>query len=473
MTGTDLLVLLPLIAPLAASVLVLLLVAWRRHARAALGLALLGTMGGLAALPLGAAHAPRLVTPLVTVDAWTLVYQGVVLLAGAAVAGMAHAWLAGGEEHPEELHVLVLLATGGACLLAGATHFASLFLGLELLSISLYALVGYVRSDPRGVEAAIKYLVLAATSSAFLLLGMAFVYGATGRMDLAGLAATRVVGSDAALVAAGAALVLVGIGFKLAVVPFHLWTPDVYQGAPAPVTALVATVSKGGVLAVLARWTLQTPLAEDGRWLLALGAIALASMLAGNLLALRQDNLKRLLAYSSIAHLGYALVALVAGGERAGEAVTFYVVAYVITSLAAFGTVAALSRSEAEAERLEDYRGLLWTHPVLASVFVVALLSLAGVPLTAGFLGKLFVLLAGVSGAAWVLVATLVLGSVIGLFYYLRVVAVLFAEPCESAPTRSPAAWVPLAVVAVLLVVLGVWPNGLLAWLEQAAAALS
>jgi NADH-quinone oxidoreductase subunit N len=262
---------------------------------------------------------------------------------------------------------------------------------------------------------------------------------------------------------------VVGIGFKLGVVPFHMWTPDVYEGAPAPVTAFIATVSKGGMVALLIRFFSQVEGYRYEQLMLVFTIIAIASMLAGNLLALRQKNIKRLLAYSSIAHLGYILVAFLAGTQLGVEAVSFYLVAYFITSLGAFGVVALLSDTERDADRLKDYRGLLWRRPGTAAVFTAMLLSLAGIPLTAGFVGKFYIIASGVNTQLWLLVLMLVLNSVIGLFYYIRVIAVMFAQPEPGQhktrkvlhPALSFASGGAMAVLALLLVWIGVYPTTL------------
>jgi NADH-quinone oxidoreductase subunit N len=344
--------------------------------------------------------------------------------------------------------------------------------------------VGYAPSRPGGVEAALKYLVLAATSAAFLLFGMALYYAAVGRMDF------DIVGwhrpwrweAEPVVIVSGLALMLVGIGFKLGVVPFHLWTPDVYQGAPAPVTALVATISKGAILALLMRLFAAYPRTESDPVILALAVIAVASMVAGNLLALLQTNVKRLLAYSSIAHLGYLLVAFLASGERGPAAATFYLVAYFITTLGAFGVVTVLSGAGRDADRLEDYRGLARRRPVLAGVFTGMLLSLAGIPLTAGFIGKFYVLAAGVGAALWMLVAVMIAASAVGIFYYLRVVIEMYKAPVEEGvePAAAPlisvplslAAGVALAAMTMGLVGLGVYPAPLVGLIETIVAGL-
>jgi NADH-quinone oxidoreductase subunit N len=273
-------------------------------------------------------------------------------------------------------------------------------------------------------------------------------------------------------------MIFVGIGFKLAVVPFHMWTPDVYEGAPVPTAAFVATLSKGGVVALLLRLVTQIDVSRVSALFLALGAVAIASMLAGNLLALWQSNVKRVLAYSSIAHLGYVLVAFLASGELRSTAVTFYMVAYFITTLGAFGIVTALSGRERDMGDIDDYRGLFWHRPWLAGVFTAMLLSLAGMPLTAGFIGKFYLAAAGVGSELWLLVLVLVIASVIGLFYYLRIATALYLRPAERegaifpAPSLTWHASLTLAALTLLLVWLGVFPGPLVDLIEATVGGL-
>jgi NADH-quinone oxidoreductase subunit N len=263
----------------------------------------------------------------------------------------------------------------------------------------------------------------------------------------------------------GLMLVLTGVGFKLAVVPFHLWTPDVYEGAPLPVTAFIATVSKGGMFALLLRWFHVHDVGLAGAPGLVLSIIAIASMLTGNLLALTQNNIKRILAYSSIAHMGYLLVALLAGGALGAPAATYYLTAYMATILGAFGLMTVLSGSRWEAASIDDYRGLFWRRPLVAGAFTTMLLSLAGIPLTAGFLGKFYVIAAGASQSRWVLLFTLVVSSTIGLFYYLRIIVAMYAQPGDAGlgeDSRTPAlplgATLALAALTGLVFLLGVYP---------------
>jgi NADH-quinone oxidoreductase subunit N len=290
--------------------------------------------------------------------------------------------------------------------------------------------------------------------------------------------ATRITGADFDrwLVLPGLALITTGFGFKLAVVPFHLWTPDVYQGAPAPVTAYIATVSKGAMFAVLLRFFYRSGVHDLAPVFIVFSIIAIASMIVGNLLALQQNNVKRILAYSSIAHLGYLLVAFQAAGDLGPTAVTFYLVAYFVTTMGAFGVVTVLSDGSKEADDLGDYRGLFWRRPALAAVFTAMLLSLAGIPVTAGFIGKFYIVAAGASSAMWALIIILVITSAIGLFYYLRIVVVMYGQPSETPAgpsTLAPAESLVLALLTALLLWFGVFPAPLLSIIRNALAGLA
>jgi len=267
-------------------------------------------------------------------------------------------------------------------------------------------------------------------------------------------------------------MILVGIGFKLAVVPFHMWTPDVYQGAPAPVTALVATISKGAVAALLVRLFAPIDLNSFDSLFAVFALLAAGSMVAGNLLALLQQNVKRILAYSSIAHMGYLMVAFLTGGKNAAETVTFYLLAYTIGIMGCFSVITVLSGKHSDAEEPADYRGLFYRRPWLAVFFTAMLLSLAGIPMTAGFLGKFYIMAAGIKTALWVLVMILVLTSGIGVFYYLRLVVILYAREAyireEGTPARvSMPAGLAFSVLAVLLVWLGIAPTPFIELIRQ------
>jgi NADH-quinone oxidoreductase subunit N len=476
MTAADLKALLPLLSVAGAAILAMLGIALRRHHGQTAAIALAGLAAAFASLWMAADGAPRSIPPLLTVDRYALFYMGLILAASATFVLLAYDYFARCEGDPEELYVLMLVATLGALVLVASSHLISLFLGLELLSVALYGMIAYLRTRPLPLEAGLKYLVLAAISAAFLLFGIAIIYAALGTMELSRLATEFLTAPalDRRLVLSGLALVVTGLGFKLAVVPFHLWTPDVYEGAPAPVTAYIATVSKGAIFAVLLRYFHGRILTTPSVFLL-FAAIAMASMIAGNLLALLQVNLKRILAYSSIAHLGYILVAFEAGGNLGAAAVTFYLAAYFVTTLGAFGVISILSNGEKEPATIDAYRGLFWRRPALAVVFTAMLLSLAGIPLTAGFISKFYVLAAGASSARWTLILTLVFTSAIGLYYYLRVVTALYGRT-EKPISHSPLPLIPTVLLAglmLLLIWLGVFPGGLLRLIHAAVAGLA
>ncbi len=468
----------PLLALAAGALALLIQTMIRRHGPTAFGLALLSVAGALAGL-LAAGGRPQAAPPLLVLDGLATFVLGLLLLAALAVLALANAYLARSGEQREEFFLLLLLATLGAGALTMSAHLASLFLGLELLSIALYTLIAYLPRRGAGIEAGTKYLVLTAASTAALLFGMALVYYRLGTLELARLA--NLLGStgyDPVLVA-GLGLAVVGFGFKLALVPFHLWVGDVYQGAPAPVTAFVATVSKGAVAAVLLRFFLQLGLVAHPWWALVFGLLAAGSMITGNLLALLQDNLKRLLAYSSIAHLGYLLVAALAGGPAAAEAVVFYLVAYFVTMLGAFGVIASLSHQGEELESIAHYRGLGRRRPWLAAVLAAMLLSLAGIPLTAGFASKVLVLAAGVGAGLWLLVMLLVVTSLIGLYAYLRVIVAMTMQqrtmddlPAAAGGPVGLASGLCLGLLLGVLLWLGIQPAAVLDWVRRATAGL-
>jgi NADH-quinone oxidoreductase subunit N len=486
MNGTDLIALLPIIVIGAASILVMMGVAVRRSHRLAYTLTLVGISFSIGSLFVSASVGSQQVTPLLTIDPYALFYMGLIFVTTFGVAMLSHGYLEGRAGYNEEFYVLLLLATFGSSVLVASSHFASFFLGLEILSVSLFALIAYPTRGNIPLEGSIKYLIVAGVSTAFMLFGMALVYAHLGTMEFGKMAAAMAAKNfqPTPYWLMGVVMVLTGIGFKLALVPFHMWTPDVYEGAPAPVTAYVATVSKGAMFALLLRYFIEADGYRYHSIFIVLGFIAFASMLVGNILALLQNNVKRILAYSSIAHLGYLLVAFLATGPLAVEAVTFYLVFYFITMLGSFAVVSQLSDSDQDRDTddLEQYRGLFWRHPWIAATFTGMLFSLAGIPLTIGFLGKFYVVLAAVGAQLWPLVFTLVVGSGIGLYYYLRIIVYMF-RPMETEETNGASArpyrpagtfggGLVLTATALLLVWLGVYPTPLIHMIETTVLAL-
>ena len=458
--------LLPFIVLAAAAMVVILLIAFRQSHTViqVVGFAMMCTV--VFAMWYVRDVLPRAIRPLFLVDGLGALLTGLIVICVLAVGLFSYIYFEEREENPKEYYILIFLSTLGSASLTISAHFISFFIGLELLSVSLYTLIAYLRNRNNAIEAGVKYLVLAALTSAFLLFGMALIYMDTGSMEFATIAERLNTSNHSpVLFFAGVGIMLVAIGFKLALVPFHLWAADVYQGAPAPVTSFIATVSKIGVFAVLVRFAQTMHLQSYSFAILIFSAIAVLSMIVGNILALQQKNIKRLLAYSSIAHFGYLLVAFLPGNDAGIEAGIFYLFAYAITILSAFGIITLLSTKQKDAEDLDAYRGLFWRSPVLAAVFTVSLLSLAGIPLTAGFIGKFYVLTSGVQQHLWLPVIVLVLTSVVGLYYYLRIISTLFAESpvaTTEEKTLHPffyfSTYAALITLAIVLLGVGIFP---------------
>jgi NADH-quinone oxidoreductase subunit N len=460
--------LLPIIITAGTSIVVMLAIAVKRNHWWNATFCVAGLNVALMSVVAATYVVPQQVTPLLVVDGYALFYYALLLVLTLATATLSHAYLEGHRGHKEEHYILLTIAALGALVLASSTHFASFFLGLEILSVPLYAMAAYVYKDARSLEAGVKYLILSAAASAFLLFGMALVYSQTGTLAFVAMGErlAQTEGFANPFLLTGAGMILVAVGFKLSLVPFHLWTPDVYEGAPAPVGAFLATVSKTAVFVVLLRWFVEARGHEFTTMVDALSAIAFVSILVGNVLALIQANIKRLLAYSSIAHLGYLLVALIASGEFAVEAVGVYLITYSVTVLGAFGVVALMSspRGERDADNLYDYRGLFWRRPLLVAILTPMMLSLAGIPITAGFIGKFYVIAAGIDAKLWWLLGAVVLGSAIGLYYYLRVVVTMFMQDPQRLKFDAPIDWaqqvggVMVLLLTLLMFALGIYP---------------
>jgi NADH-quinone oxidoreductase subunit N len=467
MNLADLIGLLPLLVLLAAVLAVLAAATVRRTAHAAAWISLVAEGAALACAVAIAGQGPHSVAGLILIDRYSLFFTALLIAASLVVCVLSMSYWRGRRGRREEYYLLLLTSTIGAIVTVSATHYLSFVLGLEVLSVSFFVLVAYPRSDAAALEAGMKYLVLAGASTAFLLFGVALIYAETGSLHFADAVAAAATGPTL-VSAAGIGLFLVGVGFKMSLVPFHLWTPDVFQAAPGPVVAFIATVSKGTIFALLLRFAPSVALLGSGGLVAAVTVICVLSMLAGNLLALRQRSIRRLLAYSSIAHMGYLLVALLAAGDPGTEAAGYYLVVYFLATLGVFGVV-VLHAGEADgADDLEEFRGLAFRRPGLAAVMAVGILSLAGLPVTGGFLGKFYLLRAGIWKGMFDLAGVLVGASIIGLFYYLRVVAGLFIAPQQASGVsryegrRWNASAVVIGLLIAVLIVLGVYPEPLL-----------
>lgn len=486
MTAYMLLQLLPIILVTCTAVLTMLMIAIKRHHVLSCLITALGLALAFASMYFVTPMAGQDVTPLLRIDAFSLFFTGAILLCGIVIALFSYPYLANLQDHQDEFYLLLTIAILGALVMVSTSHFITMFLGIEILSVCLYGMVAYplhrsgVAQYP--MEASIKYLVLSALSSGFLLFGIALLYAQTGTLQFVDISAQlngSVLDVPAAYFVVACVLIVSGFAFKLSLVPFHLWTPDVYEGAPLPATAFLATVGKLAMAALLMRFMLSSAMLSSDAIVLVLSAIALLSILGGNLLALLQSNLKRLLSYSSIGHMGYLVIALIvldSGVDSlAAEALSFYLSAYVLMTLGAFGVMIAVSDSEQERDHIGHYQGLFWRNPWLALVFTMMLLSLAGIPLTVGFIGKFYIFSAGVQGAQWSLLLAMVVGSGVGLFYYLRVVYRMLTplehyDPFPEAGLKELVSHCLLFVLLLAVLLLGVVPGGLMSLLESVAS---
>jgi NADH-quinone oxidoreductase subunit N len=464
MTERDFLCLAPFLILSVAPVVIMIVVSILRNYRVVYGFSVLSLLTAFGSIFFALPSIPHTIEPLLIFDVYSMFFLGIIIISALLVTFLSYDYIKQLQGVREEYYIIIFTSTLGASLLTVANHFVLFFLGIETLSISLYILIAFQRTKSNSIEAGIKYLILASVSSAFLLFGMALIYTAFGTMQFSAIVAALIKEEPLSpLVISGFGMMLVGVGFKLALVPFHMWTPDVYQGAPAPVSAYIATVSKGAVMAILIRFFFILKGFSNHYLFVAVSGIAILSMFVGNILAIRQKNIKRLLGYSSIANMGYLIIILLTGSNRGIQASIFYLISYFFTTIGAFGVISLLSTNGYEAEKIDDFKGLFWKRPWLSIVFTLSLLSLAGIPVTAGFIAKFYVILEGMKAGLMVLIISMIINSVIGLYYYLRIITTLFSAPNDSKlPELSLFGNITLAIVAVGILLLGIYPGWLI-----------
>jgi NADH-quinone oxidoreductase subunit N len=388
---------------------------------------------------------------------FTIVFEEIIIVA--AMFSLAMCANIGRADRMAGVTALILWSTSGAMLMAGAANLMTIFLGLELLSLALYCLCG-LSDRPAAQESALKYLILSSTASGFLLFGMALLFGASGSVLLSALAAPALAANP--LYWIGAGLFLVGLAFKLSLAPFHVWSPDVYEGAPLPITAFMSVVTKAGTLAVFARFAYgAVPHASSSPLLIPFFIVAGISMIVGNLGMLAQTDIKRLLAYSGIAQIGYVVAALAGTSALGVRYAIYYLVAYTFMNLGVFAIAALSSSDNEEGSRIASFQGLAHRRPVLAAVMSLFLLALAGFPPTAGFLGKILILSTNVgTGFAW-LAGLLIAGTAISLYAYFKIIRLMYephVRPHETVRAAAPLAYVSVAVCAVVVIVMTFYP---------------
>ncbi len=442
-------------------------------------LSLITALGALAAVFVCRSASPAFQT-MALADGLGLFASATVIIAAALALLLSLERVSDFTQHAGAYYALILLATAGMTALAVASDFMTIFVAVEILSLALYILSGFNRRDARSGEAALKYFLLGAFASGFLLYGIALIYAATGTTNLAaitqGILPMSMSLPFAPLLPLGVGLLLVGLGFKVALVPFHMWTPDVYQGAPTPVTAFMSVGTKAAAFVALIR-VLAALASHDRPWLLALAGLAVLTMTLGNLAALRQTSLKRMLAYSSIAHAGYIVTGLAAGNPRGAEGALYYLLAYTFMNLGAFAVLLAVQRRDENDVSIERMQGLANRQPILAVLMAVFMFSLAGIPPLAGFFAKLYVFSGAVeAGLAWLAIVG-VINSALGAYYYLRVTVSMFmAEPAAGAVEAPKPGWpvtATIAIAALATVLLGLWQSPWMQTIQQAVSTLA
>ena len=408
------------------------------------------------------------------VDNYSVFFNLVFLLSTALVILMSENYIKQEGVNYGEYYTLILFATVGMMLMVGGADLLTIFLGLEIMSISLYVLAGFTRDKVRSNEASLKYFLLGAFVTGFLLYGIALLYGATGTTNLKEIAAFIAENSGLSnpMIVAGSSLLIIGFGFKVACVPFHKWSPDVYEGSPTPVTAFMSIGPKAAGFAVFLRVFHVALPGLQPKWSIVLWVLAVLTMTVGNLVAISQTNIKRMLAYSSIAHAGYALVAIIVGGEFGIASLLFYMLAYTFMNLGAFAIIIVLGRKGEENANIEDFSGLGYKHPLLAVAMCIFMFSLAGIPPLVGFIGKFYIFSAAIKSGFIILAIIGMINSVISVYYYLRITVVIYMKK----PIRefTPLSLSPLIISAIIIAIcgtiyFGIFPSKIIAFAQQSA----
>ena len=443
-------------------------VALPRERRGALSWVALAVIGATLAslVPFTSTHV-EVAHGLLAVDRFALFFKIVFLVAAAITVLMSVRYLEIEGASPGEYYFLILCATLGMMIMAGGIDLITIFIGLETMAVSFYILAGFIKPSQRSNEAAVKYFLLGAFSLGILLYGMSLMYGLSGTTNLRVMANTFAASPRDPRLVLAVILVVAGVGFKIAAVPFHMWAPDVYEGAPTPVTAFLSVGSKAASFAMLIRIFIEGLPAVRGDWTLLFWVLSVATMTIGNFAAVTQTNIKRMLAYSSIAHAGYVLIGIVAAGDpvtgttRGITATLIYLMIYSFMQLGAFAVVVVLRRADVVGDELKDFSGLAFRNPFAAFAMLLFMLSLGGIPPTAGFMGKFWLFSAAIDAHYYWLALIGVLNSAVSLYYYIRIVVFMYLkkETIGSEPTTSPALAVVLAVAVAATLVLGIYPR--------------
>jgi NADH-quinone oxidoreductase subunit N len=478
MTSHELKLAIPFLIPIVAGVALMLLepfTARENKGRLAFLTVLAAALAALSLRFQWSAHAQTLMKMLV-IDNFSIFFQWLFLIITGVAAVLSMKFNERESIDRGEYYALLLFACSGMSLMAASDNLILTFLGIEILSIATYILAGFKRNDVRSNESSLKYFLLGSFATAILLYGIALIYGSIGSVNYQAIREVAVLQGRNPTTLIGLALLLVGLGFKVALVPFHSWAPDVYEGAPTPITAFMAVGPKAAGFAALLRILVQAFPSLAGDWGSILWLLSILTMTIGNIVAVLQTNVKRMLAYSAIAHAGYILIGIVANNSMGISAVLFYLVIYTVMNLVAFGVVLSFSQAGDSRVNLDDYTGLGRRAPFAAAALSLALLSLAGIPLTGGFMGKLYLFSAAIEKGYVMLAVIAVLNSVVSVFYYFRLIVYMYMrEPSTDLAAPEPIVRPVQAIIAIgciLILLLGIHPSHILTLADCSSLAL-
>ncbi|MXP56103.1 NADH-quinone oxidoreductase subunit NuoN [Pantoea sp. Mhis] len=466
--------LLPIIIISLTVILVMLSISLRRNHCISATLTITGFIFALFSLWFVQKVSPIDVTLLFHIEHQSVFYVMLIMLSSIATCIFAYPWLTNfTSNNKDEFYLLVLVASIGATVLVNSNHFIALFIGIELISIPLFGLIGYILSQKYSLEATLKYMILSAVASSFLIFGIGLIYTDTGSLSLLDFG-KHIDKNLQPLLLIGLGMMIIAFGFKLSLVPFHIWTPDVYQGTATPALVFLTTANKIAVFGIMMHLFTKSPIINNEVIFIILSIISFVSILFGNLMALLQTNIKRLLGYSSISHFGYIMITLLTEKLKyaPSETSNIYLVSYLLANIGAFGIISLMSsiyHGLLDVDSLNSYRGLFWSRPILSIIMTIMMFSLAGLPITLGFIGKFYILIATINTHLWWLTAAVVIGSAIGLYYYLRIIICLYRTSsklyiCNNTISNTiyllPK--ILIYISTLLIILLGIYPNPLI-----------
>lgn len=463
--------LLPILIIGLTSIILMLFISWKRNYFISSIITFIGFLLSLVSLYLVFKNKYKNLTFLICIDNFSIFYMALILISTLIIVIPSYFWLKKYSRNKDEFYLLMLISTIGSLLLTCAVHFFTLFIGIELISLPLFGMIGYNFYKKYSLEASIKYMLLSAVSSSFLLLGMSLIYAETGQLSFINIG--QIINNNLAskMLLTGIGLMLVGFGFKLSIVPFHLWTPDVYQGSPSPTSIFLATVSKISIFVVLIRLFLYSSLLNYVKIKYLLIIFSFFSIFFGNILAINQKNVKRMLGYSSITHLGYLLIGLITIKNYifSLEFVNFYLISYLLSTIGIFSILSLISTPYSEVDEnihfFKKYRGLFWSQPLLSISLSIMMLSLAGLPMTIGFIGKFYMLILAMNNYLNFLVIMIIISNIIGFFFYLRFIINLYLPSVSIFNKKNYFFWslnvniIYILIISFLIIFFGFFPE--------------